>query len=163
MCNPAVQNNIKNFGATSEIKELDRFFETLRTEDDKVCYGIKSVNMAIDNNAVESMFVSDHLFRSKSTEVRQTYVKLVEKSERNGIKVMIFSSESTPGERLKNMTGVACILRFALPGLDDLEEDDEEDDDSDDPYINRSQARKEESKQHSDEDSDDNGSDKSFD
>ena len=112
MCNPAVQNNIKNFGASSEIKELDRFFETLRTEDDKVCYGIKSVNMAIDNNAVESMFVSDHLFRSKSTEVRQTYVKLVEKSERNGIKVMIFSSESTPGERLKNMTGVAFYSIF---------------------------------------------------
>jgi len=75
---------------------------------------------------------------------------------------MIFSSESTPGERLKNMTGVACILRFALPGLDDLEEDDEEDEDSDDPYINRSAMKKEESKQYSDDD-DDKASDKSFD
>ncbi len=71
---------------------LDRFFETLRTEDEKVCYGIKSVNVAIDNDAVEYLFISDHLFRSKSTEIRLLYVKLAERGERKGIKVMIFSS-----------------------------------------------------------------------
>jgi hypothetical protein len=29
------------------------------------------------------------------------------------------------GERLKQMTGVAAILKFALPGLDDVEEPNE--------------------------------------
>ena len=48
--------------------------------------------------------------------------------------MFIFSSETPVGNRLKNMTGVACILRFALPELDDVEEEsikDSEDDSSD--------------------------------
>ena len=36
---------------------------------------------------------------------------------------------SPAGERLKLMTGVAAILRYPLPGIDDIEEDEEDDSD----------------------------------
>ena len=37
---------------------------------------------------------------------------------------MIFSSMNPSGERLDNLSGVAALLRYALPGIDDIEEDD---------------------------------------
>mgnify|MGYP000864595602 CR=1 FL=1 len=58
----------------SESQELEKFFETLRTEDDKVCYGLNSVKFALENMAVDTLLVSDHLFRSKNTGVRREYV-----------------------------------------------------------------------------------------
>lgn len=103
----------------------------MRTCDDKVCYGIKSVNFALDSVAIETLLISDNLFRAKSNAVRAEYVKLSEKAQSNGIKVVIFGSMSPAGEKLKNMTGVAAILRFPLPGLDDVEEDPCSDDSSD--------------------------------
>ena len=45
---------------------------------------------------------------------------------------------SPAGEKLKNMTGVAAILRFSLPGLDDVEEDPDSQDSSDeDNFVDR--------------------------
>lgn len=37
---------------------------------------------------------------------------------------MIFSSMNPSGERLDNLSGVAALLRYPLPGIDDIEEDD---------------------------------------
>lgn len=47
---------------------------------------------------------------------------------------MVFSSLSPSGERLNNMTGIAAILRYAIPQLDDMvdAEEDEGDINSDD-------------------------------
>jgi hypothetical protein len=50
--------------------------------------------------------------------------------------VVIFGSMSPAGEKLKNMTGVAAILRFSLPGLDDVMEDEDPGNSSDeDDYV----------------------------
>jgi protein pelota len=42
---------------------------------------------------------------------------------------MIFSSMNPSGERLDNLSGVAALLRYPLPGVDDIEEEDIEIDD----------------------------------
>ena len=53
---------------------------------------------------------------------------------------MIFSSMNPSGERLDNLSGVAALLRYALPGVDDIEEDDIDIDD----LINQEEERKSE-------------------
>lgn len=79
---------------------------------------------ALENKAVETLLISDHLFRAKNTAVRKQYVKLAEDAEKkNGIKVIIFSSMTQAGSRLKDLTGIAGILFYALPGIDDIEEE----------------------------------------
>jgi protein pelota len=86
--------------------------------------------------SIETLLISDNLFRAKNNTTRIEYVKLAEKAEKNGIKVVIFGSMSPAGEKLKNMTGVAAILRFSLPGLDDVMEDEDKNDSSDeDDYV----------------------------
>ena len=85
---------------------------------------MKSTQFALENRAVETLLISDHLFRAKNSEVRKEYVKLAEDAERkNGIKVVIFSSMTQAGQRLKDLTGVAAVLHYPLPGIDDIEED----------------------------------------
>ncbi len=58
---------------------------------------------------------------------------MVENAEKQGVTTMIFSSMNPSGERkllhlksyigLDNLSGVAALLRYALPGVDDIEED----------------------------------------
>ena len=103
---------------------LDRFFEALAVNPDKVCYGKRSVEYAMDNQAVETLMISDKLFRAKNLVTRKAYVSLVDKAERLGVSTMIFSSMNPSGERLDTMSGVAALLRFPLPGIDDIEEED---------------------------------------
>jgi protein pelota len=61
-----IQSKIEDMGCYSESLILDQFFEELRTSDNKVCYGINSVKYALENSAVETLLISDHLFRSKN-------------------------------------------------------------------------------------------------
>ena len=45
---------------------LNKFFEMLAVCEDKVTYGPKSVAKALENNAVETLLLSDKLFRAKN-------------------------------------------------------------------------------------------------
>jgi protein pelota len=116
-------------GCAGETALLDEFFETLRTDFDKVCYGVKTVCAALDQVAVKNLLISDHLFRSKNIATRKQYVSIAEDAEKNGIKVSIFGSQNPSGQRLKDMTGICAILKFAIPELDEIEEDEENDSD----------------------------------
>ena len=46
----------------------------MRTKENQACYGINSVKFAIDNNAVETVLISDNLFRAKNVKTRREYV-----------------------------------------------------------------------------------------
>ena len=99
----------------SETAVLDRFFETLATCENKVTYGPKSVEIALREMAVETLLISDKLFRAKNIEQRKYYVGLYEQASRDGINVVIFGSLNAAGVRLNGLTGIAAILRFELP------------------------------------------------
>ena len=90
---------------------------------------------ALDFGAIETLLISDHLFRAKNTAVRKQYVQFSEQAEKAGTKVIIFGSMSHTGQRLKEMTGVAAILKYSLPGLDDIDEEDEGNSDKDSDEI----------------------------
>ena len=58
-------------------------------------------------------------------------MKLVEECQANGADIQLFSSLHVSGEQLKQITGIAAILRFPMPELlelDDSEDEEEEDD-----------------------------------
>ena len=57
------------------------------------------MEFALTNNAVDTLFVSDKLFRAKNIATRKLYVDMVETAERDGVTAMIFSSMNPSGER----------------------------------------------------------------
>lgn len=114
--------------AMGEVRALEAFYTTLQTEPAKAFYGLKHVQEANRAQAIETLLISDVLFRCNDVNERKLYVALVDSVRESGGDVKIFSSMRVSGEQLGQLTGVAAILRFPLPDLeddDDLSDDDE--------------------------------------
>jgi len=93
------------------------------TNPDKAYYGYNHVQKANEELAIDILLVTDELFRNSHVTTRKKYVDLVESVQNNGGKVYIFSSLHVSGTQLQQVSGVAAILRYPLPDIDQLETD----------------------------------------
>eukprot|EP00479_Gromia_sphaerica_P008371 TRINITY_DN3147_c0_g1_i1.p1 TRINITY_DN3147_c0_g1~~TRINITY_DN3147_c0_g1_i1.p1 ORF type:complete len:112 (-),score=33.61 TRINITY_DN3147_c0_g1_i1:117-452(-) len=103
----------------------------LNDDQDRAYYGFDHVKRAEKANAIETLLVTDELFRASDVKMRRVYVDLVESVTDVGGNVAVFSSMHVSGEQLKELTGVAAILRFPLPEIESDDDDEPEDDESD--------------------------------
>lgn len=109
-------SKIENTKAFGEIKALENFHEMLNTDPDRAYYGFNHVKRAHEQfNAIETLLITDELFRNANHKERQKYVDLVESVKNSGGDVKIFSTLHVSGEQLNQLTGIAAILRFPLP------------------------------------------------
>lgn len=115
--------------AVEDVKALETFFNMLHTDQSRAYYGYKHVVAANANSAIETLMLTDELFRSQDIATRRKYVDLVESVRANGGIVRLFSSLHVSGEKLGQISGIAAILRFPMPEID--EADDGTDSDSD--------------------------------
>jgi len=114
---PAVIAKMSDTKAAGEVKRLDAFYTMLQTEPARAFYGKKHVQKAVEALAVETLLISDNLFRNQDPIQRKEYVKLHDDVIDAGGDVKIFSSMHVSGEQLAQLTGVAAILRFPMPEL----------------------------------------------
>lgn len=135
LANPAIAVKLADTKAIGEVKALDTFHLMLQNEPDRAYFGFDHVVRANEANAIETLMVTDELFRSKDVAKRKQYVKLVESVKENGGDIKIFSSLHVSGEQLGRLSGVAAILRFPLP---EVETDSDSDSDEEHPVINGS-------------------------
>ena len=71
--------------ALGEVKALDAFHQMLKSEPARAYYGFKHVQMAKEADAIDTLLISDSLFRSKELSERKKYVEIVDKvREMNG-------------------------------------------------------------------------------
>ncbi|XP_060529067.1 protein pelota [Cylas formicarius] len=122
---PAVINKISDTKAAGEVKALQNFYTMLQCEASKAFYGKRHVEKANEAQAVETLLISDSLFRCQDVKLRKQYVNLVDSVRESGGDVKIFSSMHVSGEQLEQLSGVAAILRFPMPELEDSDEEDE--------------------------------------
>jgi protein pelota len=92
------------------------------TDPQRAFYGYLHVSKADEQLAVESLLVTDELFRNSNVKERRKYVALVESVREHGGQVFVFSSMHISGQQLQQVSGVAAILRYPLPDLEDLQE-----------------------------------------
>ncbi|KAL8170832.1 hypothetical protein V2J09_022636 [Rumex salicifolius] len=118
---PNVMNMIKDTKAAQEVRALKEFFNMLSNEPSRACYGPKHVEFAHERMAIQTLLVTDELFRSADIKTRKRYVNLVGSVKHSGGNAHVFSSMHVSGEQLAQLTGIAAILRFPLPELEDLE------------------------------------------
>jgi protein pelota len=71
--------------------------------------------------ASSAAVATDKLFRINNVSKRKKYADLVEGVREAGGEALVFSSMHVSGEALNNLSGVAAILRFPLPELEDQE------------------------------------------
>lgn len=127
LCDPAVTARLADTKAAAEIKALADFYKMLQHEPDRAFYGIKHVEKANEALAIDTLLVTDELFRHQDVPTRSRYVRLVDSVRDNGGTVRIFSSLHVSGEQLNQLTGVAAILRFPVAEGSDDESSSEED------------------------------------
>lgn len=118
---PKFQAILKDVKAVREVQTLDEFYEMLATEPAKAFYGPGHVMAAHERLAIKKLLITDALFRSSDIASRRKYVELVESVKQNGGEVYIFSTMHVSGEQLQKLSGIAAILRFPLPDLEDEE------------------------------------------
>ncbi|KAJ8524199.1 hypothetical protein ON010_g16919 [Phytophthora cinnamomi] len=123
----SIQSQVADTKAVEDVKCLERFFNMLHIDQDRAYYGYKHVVRANANMAIETLMITDALFRSQDIATRRKYVDLVESVRDNGGTVRLFSSLHVSGEKLGQVSGIAAILRFPMPEIDEEDQDEESD------------------------------------
>ncbi|EGF81607.1 hypothetical protein BATDEDRAFT_36854 [Batrachochytrium dendrobatidis JAM81] len=123
---PAIQTRLSDTKYACELRTLENFYKMLFNEPAKAFYGVRHVLKAAERNAIASLMITDGLFRSANVTERKKYINLVETVRAAGGNVLIFSSLHTSGEQLTQLTGVAAILHFPLPDIEEEVEIEEE-------------------------------------
>jgi len=122
-----VQQILTDTKAHNEVKQLQKFYDTMRKDANKVVYGYKHVHYALTvHNALETLMVLDSLFRATELNTRKRYVQLVELAREAGAEVVLFSAMHVTGEQLGQLSGVAATLRFPIMDLDEQLDDEDE-------------------------------------
>eukprot|EP00899_Mesostigma_viride_P023423 jgi/Mesvir1/4265/Mv22226-RA.1 len=121
LTDPAVAGRIKDTKAAREVAALDDFYAMMSSDSARAFYGPGHVAAAHEQLAIQTLLLSDALFRNADVATRRKYVDLVESVKASGGDVHIFSSAHPSGEQLQQLTGIAAILRFPLPELEDAE------------------------------------------
>jgi protein pelota len=99
-----------------EAEYMDQLLKEISV-DGKVAYGFKEVREAIDFGAVGILLVADENLRKerenagKSDLSVESMMKNVESSQG---KIIIFSTEFEPGQKLHSLGGIAALLRYKL-------------------------------------------------
>ncbi|KAF5397579.1 Pelota mRNA surveillance and ribosome rescue factor [Paragonimus heterotremus] len=110
-----ILSKLANTKAATEVTALNDFYQMLKVDQSRAFYGYKHVKTAADAFAIDTLLVSDALFRSRDLEERRRYVALVDSVKEDQGTVRIFSSLHVSGEQLNQLSGVAAILRFPIP------------------------------------------------
>lgn len=115
-----------NTKALNQVKLLDKFYDTMKKNENMVAYGEKDVVRCIHMQAVDTMLISDHLFQTKDFKKRRVYNDIVDEVKKYGGNTIVFSSLHSSGEKLKSISGIAAILRFEVMELEEEEEEHQE-------------------------------------
>lgn len=118
---PSIQLQLRDTQFARETLIFDEFQRTLNADDDRAWYGPSEVVKAAELGAVKYLMITDTLFRSDDLSVRKHYIDLGEQVKQTGGEVLIFSSLHELGEQLNQLTGVAVLLTYPVPDLDDEE------------------------------------------
>lgn len=123
---PEVQSQLANTRYQREITVLDNFFKILNDDDMRAWYGPRHVEAAVEKGAVATLLITDSLFRSNDIATRKKYIAMVEELRNSGREALIFSTMHPSGKELSDLGGIAAILLYPDPGLEDIEDWDAE-------------------------------------
>ncbi|KAK6943918.1 eRF1 domain 3 [Dillenia turbinata] len=113
-------NAIKDTSTGIEIRVFKEFQSALLKDEGRACYGPTNVDVASELMAIETLLITDELYKNEEIHVRKKYVELVKMVKKWGGKALVFSRLTSMGEELATLTGVAAILRFPLHNPDDM-------------------------------------------
>ncbi|WP_340099160.1 mRNA surveillance protein pelota [Salinibaculum salinum] len=113
-------------GAVDEVQKETRIAEESELIDElteriaegaKVAYGPEQVAKAADYGAIEQLLVLDDRLREERGGDGDWDIdvdRVIETAEQKGGEITVFSGEFAPGQQLRNLGGIAALLRYRL-------------------------------------------------
>ncbi|MEF8853139.1 MAG: mRNA surveillance protein pelota [Haloarculaceae archaeon] len=113
-------------GAVDEVQTRTRIAEEAELIDEltegiatggEVAYGPEAVAEAADYGAIDHLLVLDERLRSERGPDGEWAVdvdRIIETTEQKGGDVTVFSGEFDPGQQLRNLGGIAALLRYRI-------------------------------------------------
>ncbi|KAA8499570.1 Protein pelota-like [Porphyridium purpureum] len=121
LSSPSLSARLEQTKAVGETRALQSFFDMINMDPSRAVYGVSHVFHAHELQAIQVLLLMDTLFRSEDLDERKKYSQLVDDVKGSGGQHFVFSSLNVAGEQLKYMGGLAALLRFPIPDLDELE------------------------------------------
>lgn len=118
LSDPLIQPKLEDTKACQEVKMWNKFQNLLSSEPNKAIYGLRDIETANHYEAISCMMLSDVLFRSNNLALRKKYSQLLYQVKEYA-EVRIFSSMHLSGQQLNQLCGIAAILKFEVPELND--------------------------------------------
>ena len=119
----SVMELIKDTKAAAEVRCLAKLEKMIADDSSRAVYGPVHVKAAAELGAIDCLLISDTAVRAADAEERRRYASIMEDVTGSGGDVKIFSSLHVSGQRLEQLSGVAALLRFPCPQLEDDEFD----------------------------------------
>ena len=123
LADPGVARNLADTRAAGDVAAVEAFFQMMREDETRTAYSYKHVRLALDSAAVDTLMLADDLFRSPDVRTRAAYVALAEEARGQGVSVRVVSGMHPAGQQLAMMSGVAALLRYPMPHLQDMVEE----------------------------------------
>ena len=90
-----------------EKKAMSKFFNQFRDNPKKIAYGKEEVEKALEMNAVDLLLISESI-------EEDLIFELEERAQAGGSVVKIISVETREGVQLRDLSGIAAILRYEI-------------------------------------------------
>ena len=121
LAQPQVAALVADTKAAREAAALGELHRVMAVDPSRAMYGPGHVLAAAEMGAVRTLLLSDALFRVRDVAKRRRYAGLAERVRAAGGEALVLSSLHESGEQLNRLGGVAAVLRFPLPELEDME------------------------------------------
>lgn len=105
---------LKNHDLVIEEHLLDEFMYYIAKDPRYVAYGIDDVEFAAQSRAIKKLMVISDLVRHPNEEIRKRVEDIIKLAEKQGAEIKIFSTVHETRLKLKNLGGIAAILRYPL-------------------------------------------------
>ena len=120
---PAVKKRVADTSVARFCAALDAFGDAQRRDADRCLFGsVDAATQAADRAALATLLVLDEKLRGAAVDVdaRRKHLALVEAAAASGAEVLAFPSRHVAAEGLRDLGGVACVLRYPCPDLQDV-------------------------------------------
>lgn len=123
LAKPEILTQIKNTKASDDILVMENLNNILAKDMERVVFGLKSITIAYEKDAIETLIVSDDFLRKISHTVRKEITTMMRGLKEKNREVVKMSSMHYTGEKINSFGGIIAILKYALEELNEVEED----------------------------------------
>ncbi|MDH5807158.1 MAG: mRNA surveillance protein pelota [Candidatus Methanomethylicaceae archaeon] len=110
----ALSKIFKNSLIVRDLKLIDELLFRLAKKPSMVAYGLNEVKKVAEQGAVDSLLISEKIFKTASFEERILLEEICKNVEKYGGKVYFISLDNEKGIQLFNLGGIAALLRFSV-------------------------------------------------